>query len=837
MVRGLVQGIGYRAFVEEKAGSFQIRGFVRSEGGAVLILAQGEYVRLIPFIAILRSGCLEAEVSGMDVTTLTEEQFEEIMKATEEQEILFRTDEATAERNNPPFFTILPSRATADDEAPVYVTPDLAICPDCEKELKDPHSRRFHHPFISCSKCGPRYSIITSAPYDRSRTVMRDFDMCPTCQKEFLTPGDPHRGEQLISCHECGPTLKFWRYLQDDAENSAAADRPDPSSLNRSNDRLRSDLELLAAADFIRKGGIVALRTVGGFRLLCSPKDDDAVLRLRRMLQREMTPFALLMPSEEMIRQYAFLGETEQTLLESEARPIVILRRKADEDTADAPVFSEHVLRQSPYFAAMLPADAIERLLADELGPLVITSCCQTGTTIPLTDQQVMNFFDAIVEKEPEMASDLAVLTHGMRILTPLPDSLVRVVCGRTQILRRARGYVPLPIDMLPMKESGKSVLALGGRVKSAFAFGEKDRCYLFSSFGRCEQPETDFAQLSEKKRMASVFRFAPQTVVTEILPPDVMESKEVQKARRDGLQVISVQHQHAHIASVMAEHRLMGSVIGVCYDGNSGYGMDGTIWGSEIIRCKGGHMESLARLLPVLLPDTVNDFTSCESSLYGYLYHLLQSDSWYDETLKGEKREIAKALRSLKYLDASRYSLAARSVGSHSSRLKSSSMAGFFEAAAFLLHICDPGTDPEEAVMELEFAAESTDCTYPMELPVILDANGCYVGDVRRLLAQMIFAAAGGLPRREIVRGFLCAIADYTVNLYELLRHGTELLVLSGGIFRNRFLLEQIIALCDRRNIRVYINEKVSPGDEGLPLGQLYLANYLQEYVSGEAP
>lgn len=724
-VSGMVQGVGFRPFVAGAAEELSLCGQVKNVGGRVEIMAAGEERAMEEFLRRLRF----ASPKGADVRSV-------------------ETEELSPDTPLPEDFSIVESGAGSEELR--LLPPDLATCPDCERELFDPEDRRYLHPFISCASCGPRYSILRRVPYDRKTVTMDRFPLCASCAKEYRRQGDRRRHAQTICCKSCGPELHGIG-IETEATGEEA---------------------FSAAVRVIRSRGIVAVKDIGGFHFVFLPEEGPAE-RLRRFKAREGKPFALCFPDLESVRTYCAVSKAEEALLTGSARPIVLLEKKKD--------LPDAVLRGSSRIGAMLPCNPIQILLTRELGPLVMTSGNRGNEPILIHTEEMKKL---LLSGCPDY-----ILTHEREILSPLDDSIYQVTelaDGRTvtQILRRARGIVPEPV--LLNQELRNEILAAGSDLKAVFALGKGRAAYLSPHFGDLTEVSCVKARERELNRMQTLFEVTPKETVGDLHPAYVSAQHAT----------LRVQHHHAHILSVMAEHDLKGPLLGLAFDG-TGYGSDGMIWGSEFLLCHGAEFEKKGSLLPV--PLIGGDLAARDATLPLTSYLFSAGVPYGDPTV-----------------------LAALAAGVNV--VKSSSMGRLFDAAAALLNVCTTNSYEGECAARLEILAEHAGAAYPLTLPRV-EQEGCSYGDGAALLIEMKRAQEGGADAAALARGFHTAVAEFAVETAAKIATecGIDTIALSGGTFCNRILLKQIIpALCSR-GYRVYWNERVPCGDGGLALGQVY--------------
>lgn len=778
----MVQGIGYRPFVAELAEEYQITGWVRNTAGIVTIWAEGDDCRMEQFLlALSKEAPKGARIDAVEQYQVAPQGFSD-----------FRIEESEEE--------------TAARVVP-YIPPDLPTCPICEAQLSDKADRRYRYPFISCTSCGPRYSILEALPYDRPNITMRDFPMCEACETEYTKRGDIRRHAQTIACPSCGPKL---RYLE-------------PG--NTPSTPLTGEQAVRQAVDLLRAGGIVALKDIGGFHLACSPYSEETLEALRRIKGREKKPFAVMFPDVTATAEYCEINDAEREQLLSTPRPIVLLKKK---DSVSRSTFSDNVCGNSPDIGAMLPCNPLHLLLMQELGALIMTSANRSGELIITENERMRSWMEEAASLLEGETIPLGILEHDRRILTPLDDSIVRMVCGKRQVFRRARGMVPAPITLPinPQSPSG-ALFAAGGDLKACFCYAEGGRAYLSQHFGDLEDEESYLGYQREIRRVKRLFDFHPEYAAVDMHP--MYLSAEVNPQIKEFLlkEPYHIQHHHAHAASVLAEHGLTGKTFCVAFDG-TGYGFDGSIWGSEFFGWDGQQMKRVSHLLPVTLPGGNAGAKNADAMLYGYF-------ASYGEAFK---KKMKTTWGKLPWLSEASFELVQKAVSKGINSITSTSMGRLFDAVSALLDICHYNSYEGEAAIELEYLAAKTTQTYPLAIAVEEREAAqapyiCYAGNTEPLMKAIIDALRNGVPTEELARGFLYAVADYISETAERLAacllqpDEKKQITLSGGTFQNRILLETVIPKLEAQDFTVYINEQVPPGDGGISLGQAYILNH----------
>ncbi len=791
IVKGLVQGIGYRPFVTRTAEKYQIRGWVKNTDGIVTILATGERSRMEQFLSVLyESKPKGAWIAEIEVSDTTVEEYEA--------------------------FTIADSDKTSRDGEVPYIPADLPTCDICSRQLKTVGNRRYRYPFISCTACGPRYSIIEKLPYDRDTITMSDFGMCKDCGREYVRKNGIRRHAQTIACGDCGPVLKYLSYENVQTKISSDCELSMPK--NGLREKAAGDEALLKAVSCINNGGIIAIKDIGGFHLSCSPYDSRAVDALRLIKGREKKPFAVMFRDMASVRKLCEVNREEAEQLLSAPRPIVLLKRKTKGGLAD------NVCGNSTYIGAMLPCNPLQQLLLEETEALVMTSANRSGELIITENEKMHCWMDMARDMIQSSLTDcpnmeLGILEHDRRILTPLDDSIVRVSGGFRQVLRRARGMVPLPVKMPAVSRNAKTVFAAGGDLKSSFCYTAGNWAYLSQHLGDLEEEECFLQYEKETEHMEKLFGFKAIYGVSDF-HLNYISVKRVNRLWENSDRMF-LQHHMAHVMSVIAEHGLEGKVFGVAFDG-TGMGLDGTIWGSEFFIWDGADMKRLAHLSPVQLIGGNEGTRNTDGILCGYFASF---GTEFEELLEDSWSYLPKGLKE-------KYKLIQKAVKYGVNNVTTSSMGRLFDAVAALLQVCHYNEYEGEAPTELEYLACGADVSYPLRIRIKKD-EVCdrYVGDVRELFEDFIHAVKCGVEKEKLALGFIHAVADYVCQTCLILQKeaaGEQMLrqvALSGGCFLNKLLLEETARLLRKAGFFVYVNEQVPPGDGGICLGQAYAA------------
>lgn len=788
-VTGLVQGIGFRPFVAELAEALGLEGQVKNLGGIVEILISGNKQAVDTFIHRLHLVSEHGELPGCRIDSM-------------QVEALGETDVAP-EADRTRGFQIVESGSTRESRR--FLPVDLPTCDRCVEELHDPSNRRFGYPFISCTACGPRFSIQRAVPYDRDTITMGAFPMCGACKEEYTQKGNIRRHAQTIACKDCGPRLTYVAV-----------------SCERKTEITEEQAALQQAIIDLTGGKIGAIKDIGGFHLACLPTDSQAAGKLREFKNRDKKPFAVMFLNLDEIREYCQVSRTEEELLLSSARPIVLLKKKKD--------FVPEICGESDRIGALLPCNPLQILLLEQTGPLVMTSGNRGGEPIMISDREV----------EPYLGRGIDfMLTHDREILTPLDDSIYQVVetAGKShsysQIIRRARGLVPEPI-LLPCKLA-QDTFAAGGDLKAVFALGRKELVYMSQHFGDLEEVRCMESRTRGRAHMEQLLEINPKCTVAD-MHPSYVTVQEAKEEKKPGTRLLQIQHHHAHVASVIAEHGLKGKVLGIACDG-TGYGTDGTIWGSEFLLCENEKMTRLGHLSGVKLLGGDASAKDADMTLLSYMLEAKKRGLKVSAYLEEKGKEASFPLQEMAWKQ-------------NINTVVSSSMGRLFDAAAALLDICHGNSYEGECAILLEqaahrgrvstenehFAYNSTEKYDNILQAECRKTDGIWQLDGVKLLIDMMHL------KKEYSKDTLAYFFHHAlaVGMADMAEHickewSVTQLALSGGTFLNRILPEEFIRRLEEAGRTVYLNQKVPCGDGGIALGQMYLAAMMENIPSAE--
>jgi hydrogenase maturation protein HypF len=741
-VSGIVQGVGFRPFVYRLARRLNLTGRVANTAEGVLIIVEGVSADIDAFSRRLQEESPPlAQIAGV------------------------RTSDQPAEGLAD--FTIVKSKTAARRTA--FISPDVAVCQDCLDEMLDPADRRYRYPFINCTNCGPRYTIIGGIPYDRITTSMRHFTMCPRCQAEYDDPADRRFHAQPNACPDCGPRVA----LHD--RHGRPLPAPDP---------------VQQAAEQLQQGHILAVKGLGGFHLAVDAVNGEAVARLRRRKHREEKPLALMSPDLERIARYACIGDKERELLTSMARPIVLLEKRSPS------VLADQVSPANRYFGVMLPYTPLHHLLLGcGFTALVMTSGNLSEEPIVRGNQEAFLRLAGIAD---------FFLVHDREIYQRCDDSIAAVAGGQVRLLRRSRGYVPAPVFF---GQAAPPILACGAELKNTVCLTRGRTAFLSQHVGDLANATADAFFRETIDHLKRILDIEPRIVACD-RHPDYLSSRYARAL--EGVEGLEIQHHHAHIAACLAENGYTGPVIGLAFDG-TGYGDDGTAWGGEVLLADLKDSRRLAHLRPVPLP---GGDAAVRQPWRMALSHLTQA---WGEGLTGLRLPILDKLSPEQIRIVCR--MAARGINAP----LTSSLGRLFDAVAALCGIKREAAFEGQAAMELEMAAERTDRCYPFGW----DQGGDCVIHTEGIIRGVVHDLIGGLAVPEISGRFHATLVRLFTDLCAQLARqtGTRTVALSGGVFQNRLLLEGLSRSLEAAGLTVLSHRQVPTNDGGIALGQAAVA------------
>ena len=799
-VTGIVQGVGMRPFVYREAMAHGICGWVLNAGDGVHIEAHAPADALDAFVTALSEHApAAARVEHVDVADLAPASW----NAADEQG-----------------FRIV---ASQDQTAhTTLVSPDIATCDDCLRELFDPADRRYHYPFINCTNCGPRFTIIRSLPYDRAATSMDCFPMCPKCAAEYANPLNRRFHAQPDACCDCGPHIT-WREAGEAAASPAVGTT-----------RETSDAIIGRCVELLANGGIVAIKGLGGFHLACDASNEQAVAELRLRKRRSNKPLAVMVRGLADVERLCHVNDVERGLLAGSIRPIVLLRRRAACESGGSPdalALAPSVAHDLPELGVMLPYTPLQHLLlaaaeARGMYALVMTSGNLSEEPIETDDDLAWEHLVAAGIADALLGNDRAILSR-------YDDSVVRVVDDAVMPVRRARGYAPQPLPLPALDGAPPCVLACGPQQKATIALTREGTngeaaCFVSQHIGDVENGRTFDAWNAARTRLEDLFDLAPTALACDLHPSYLSSQWAREQARKCNLPLVEVQHHHTHVASVMAEAIAAGQlttdarVLGIAFDG-TGAGTDGTIWGGEFLVASLGGFERAAHLRTWALPGGAASVRDARRNAFALLSEL-------------GLLEHPGAERLLGGLDEQTRSVTATMIERGINSPRTSSMGRLFDAAAAILGICGQATYEGEPAIELEAAAwhaldsESTCPTGNMASFSVTESSrpdDCHVLNSRPLIEALLEGIRAGAPAGRLALDFHVAVVRSSAHIASEIctRESLDTVALSGGVFMNRLLLQLLTRELKSMGLTVLVPHSVPVNDGCIAYGQAAIA------------
>ena len=742
-VNGIVQGVGFRPHVFQLARHYKLNGEVSNTSSGVLIHIEG----------------LPEDIDAFESDL--------VKKSPPLAYIVEVSAEAVPPRPCQDFRIVKSSAAAA---VSTLISPDVCVCSDCLQEMFDPDDRRYRYPFINCTNCGPRYTIIDDIPYDRPKTSMRSFKMCPSCQAEYDDPNDRRFHAQPNACPECGPRVK----LTDSTGSELEAADP-----------------IAKAAELLKDGAVLAVKGLGGYHLAVNAENDAAVGALRARKLREEKPLALMCADMGGIRRFAEVAPDEEDLLNTIQRPIVLLSQKSSNTISAA------VAPDNKYFGVMLPYTPLHYLLLDHgFTALVMTSGNLSEEPIAIDNS------DALAR-----LSDIAdyFLVHDRDIYLRSDDSIVRRSAGETRFLRRSRGYVPIPVFL---KQKMPAVAAVGAELKNTVCLTKDDKAFLSQHIGDLENLSTyDFFQLT-LDHLRRILDITPELIAND-LHPDYMSTRYA--SEQTSLPTVAVQHHHAHVVSCMAEHQLDGPVIGLSFDG-TGLGTDGNIWGGEVLVAEPGRFKRAAHLSYVPMPGGAAAIKEPWRMAAGYLIQAY-GDEFLDLNIP-----------AFQAIEPARLNVIAEMISKGINSPLTSSLGRLFDGVAAILGIRNRVSFEGQAAMMLEMlAADNATRVYDHQWEAGADVQINPAPIIRAVVSDL----KAGIPPSQISANFHATLIDLFSRVCDAARREFELnrVVLSGGCFQNATLLQGLLQALGNKSFEVYAHRLVPTNDGGIALGQAVVA------------
>lgn len=807
-VTGIVQGVGMRPFVYREAMAHGICGWVLNAGDGVHIEAHAPADALDAFVAALSEHApAAARVERVDIADLGPGGWS---AANEQGFRIVASQDQTAHTT--------------------LVSPDIATCDDCLRELFDPADRRYHYPFINCTNCGPRFTIIRSLPYDRAATSMDRFPMCPKCAAEYADPLDRRFHAQPDACFDCGPHITWREAVNGDACGNSSATPTVGTTREASDAIIERCVELLAS------GGIVAIKGLGGFHLACDAANEQAVAELRRRKRRSNKPLAVMVRSLADTERLCHIDDAERDLLAGSIRPIVLLRRRTVDEgngsSPDALALAPSVAHDLPELGVMLPYTPLQHLLlaaaaSHDMHALVMTSGNLSEEPIETDDALAWEHLVAAGIADALLGNDRAILSR-------YDDSVVRVVDGDVMPVRRARGYAPQPLSLPALDGAPSCVLACGPQQKATIALTREGTngeapCFVSQHIGDVENGETFDAWNAARTRLEDLFDLAPAALACDVHPSYLSSQWAREQTRKCNLPLVEVQHHHAHIASVMAEAIAAGQlttdarVLGIAFDG-TGAGTDGTIWGGEFLVASLGGFERAAHLRTWALPGGAASVRDARRNAFALLSEL-------------GLLEHPGTARLLDSLGEQTRSVTATMIERGINSPRTSSMGRLFDAAATILGICDKATYEGEPAIELEAAAWralSSESACPagniagFSVTESSRPDACHVLNSRSLIEALLEGIRAGTAAYRLALDFHIAVARSSARIASdiCVHEGIDTVALSGGVFMNRLLLQLLTRELKSMGLTVLIPQTVPVNDGCIAYGQAAVAS-----------
>ena len=780
-VYGIVQGVGFRPTVARHAAEAGITGSVCNKGPYVEIFAQGSEEETGYFVDLLekkpprRAAVLKIDVRSADSAEHSFDSFEIIESAKTKGEI--------------------------------FISPDIAICEECKAELYDPSDRRYLHPFINCTCCGPRLTILDALPYDRERTSMKMFPMCPQCAKEYHSPLSRRYDAQPVCCNECGPEV----YIAGE-------------------EKVRGREAITRTRRIISEGGIAAVKGIGGFHLCCDATNEEAVAKLRKRKTRPVKPFAVMMRDESAVERECRISDKQRDILTGHQKPILLLERKPGGRLCPS------IAPGNPTVGVMLPYAPVQLLLFDYTDEirmpdcLVMTSGNVSGAPICRDDREALQELGDLCD---------IILSHDRKIRIRADDSVMDFYDDEPYMIRRSRGYAPLPY-MLSAWETGvgegagTGILAIGGELKNTFCIGTGSLFYPSSYIGDLADLRSVKALEETTERYGKLLEVTPQVIACDLHPRYNSVTTALDLARKIGgeqggepLPVVRVQHHYAHILSCMAENDFSERVIGVSMDG-TGYGTDGTIWGGEILTADYHDFDRAASIRPFI--QVGGDLSSRDG--WRIAVSMLHSIS-REEDAPSALRDARALAGELGLCSDQEAAVLMKMADRRLNAVISTSAGRLFDAVSAICGICRHSTFEGEASMALEFAAERYDGTSGADgssgttETVCRDEDGRLILPTEQIVREITLGRLKGEDPDRLAWLFHRRLADQIIAACAQIRgeNGVGTAALSGGCFQNRLLLDMVRRGLEEKGFKVLIHHLVPPNDGGIALGQAVAA------------
>jgi len=741
VIQGAVQGVGFRPFIFRLAAEMELKGWIINSSQGVFIEVEGTDLILNRFISRIRE-----EKPGPSFIQSLESKFLD--------PVGFKTFEI--------------KKSEDKGVKTVIILPDIATCPDCLKEVFDPKNRRYLYPFTNCTNCGPRYSIIESLPYDRPNTAMKHFPMCEKCQKEYENPLDRRFHAQPNACPDCGPMVQLW-----DNKGEVLAEK---------------EVAFEMAIQRINNGEIIAIKGLGGFHLVVNAQDKAAVSKLRRRKNRDEKPFALMFPDIEAVKTECKVSQNEIQLLHSSESPIVILEKLSSGQSN----LAENLAPGNPSLGVMLPYTPLHYVLMQLLGKAIV------ATSGNLSDEPICIDEIEALDRLKHIAD--CFLVHNRPIIRQVDDSLVRIVKNRELVLRRSRGYAPLPV-MLKTKPA--SMLAVGAHQKNSVALNIENRVFISQHIGDLETEEAFNAFEKTILSIKNLYEADIKQIICDA-HPEYLSSKYAKDLATPN---IEVQHHFAHMASCMAENEIEGPALGIIWDG-TGYGEDGTIWGGEFIHFSNNHFKRVGSLKNFQLPGGNQAVKEPRRTAAGLLFEM------YGDAFKEQQD-----LKPVNAFESNELKIILQMLNKKLNAPQTSSMGRLFDGIASILGVKQEISFEGQAAIELEYLAwkSETEASYQV---VVTDNQVQWQNCIFEIIRELNQGQSISLIAHKF-HNYLVDIIIYFAKSF-----GEQKVVLSGGCFQNRLLTEKAINALEKNEFQPYWHQRIPPNDGGIALGQIFIAS-----------
>ena len=741
VVKGIVQGVGFRPFIYKNATKNNLKGFVNNTSKGVFIEVEGYEEDITYFIdEIKHKPPVLSKVTDIKII---------------DKEIEGYTN-----------FKIIESKE--EEEAITLISPDIAICDDCLRDIRDKNNRRYRYAFTNCTNCGPRFSITKKVPYDRENTTMDVFQMCSECREEYNDPLNRRFHAQPNGCSKCGPRV----YI-----------------CNKEGNKIISNDPIKDIVKEIKNGKIVAIKGIGGFHLACDAKNKEVINELRKRKKRPRKPLAVMMRDIETVKKYCDVNELEERILLGNKKPILLLDKKRN-----SLLPKELTNYQNGKLGVMLPYTPVHHILfSEDIDILVMTSANISGEPMVYKNHEAIEKLKGIAD---------FYLMNNRHIYIPIDDSVSRVVLGKESVLRNARGYAPKSMEIKDMAYS----IALGANSNNTFAIANNENIFFSNYIGDLANYNTWQHYINSLEHMKGIYNIDPKSYFYDLHPNFYQNEllKEIKTKK------IGIQHHHAHIVACMAEHSLEEEVIGVAFDG-TGYGTDGKLWGGEFFICDKERFKRLAHINYIALPGGEGAIREPWKIAISYLYDTFKEDytAYVPKHLQEKKHQIITEI-----------------IKKDINSPKASSIGRLFDAVAALLGFDGKITFQGEAAIDLENLCCRDDQSF-YQYNISLD-DGIYIIDCKPLIKSVVIEVIDGIDKELIARRFHNTIIKFTIELCEILRKEYNLssVVLSGGVFQNEILLINIYKELIKRDFKVYIHEQIPANDEGISIGQMIIGN-----------